>query len=172
MHFAKVVLSFGNKKVLFSFTWTMSLPQLLFGNNTRWGVYVLFLKLNLIEWPFRRRCKCVYFAVRTELKYVVYMNLALQMVNKLRRATYGGSLMFCWPCIVVHQYSEINVMHVLFNLLRIKGLYMFRALLAHPQEALHKEHLVYCLRVMLVGCTNPLKFLDFKPGDTWVTTMF
>jgi hypothetical protein len=23
---------------------------------------------------------------------------------------------------------------------------MFRALLAHPQEALHKRHLVYCVR--------------------------
>jgi hypothetical protein len=34
----------------------------------------------------------------------------------------------------VHQYSETNVMRFLFNLLRIKGLYMFRALLAHPQE--------------------------------------
>jgi hypothetical protein len=30
---------------------------------------------------------------------------------------------------------------------------MFRALLAHPQEALHKRHLVYCVRVMSVGCT-------------------
>jgi hypothetical protein len=29
-------------------------------------------------------------------------------------------------------------MHFLFHLLRIKGLYMFRALLAHPQEALHR----------------------------------
>jgi hypothetical protein len=46
-----------------------------------------------------------------------------------------------------YQYSETNVMHFLFNLLRIKGLYMFRALLAHPQEALHKRHLVYCVRV-------------------------
>jgi hypothetical protein len=27
---------------------------------------------------------------------------------------------------------------------------MFRALLAHPQEALHKLHLVYCGRVMSV----------------------
>jgi hypothetical protein len=45
-------------------------------------------------------------------------------------------------------------MHVLFNLLRIKGLYMLRALLAHPQEALHKRHLVYCVRVMSVGCTR------------------
>jgi hypothetical protein len=30
-------------------------------------------------------------------------------------------------------------MHFLFNLLRIKGLYRFRALLAHPQEALHQD---------------------------------
>jgi hypothetical protein len=29
---------------------------------------------------------------------------------------------------------------------------MFRALLAHPQEALHIRHLVYCVRVMSVGC--------------------
>jgi hypothetical protein len=50
------------------------------------------------------------------------------------------------------QYSETNVMHFLFNLLRIKGLYMFRALLAPPQEALHKRHLVYCVRVMSFGC--------------------
>jgi hypothetical protein len=50
------------------------------------------------------------------------------------------------------QYSETNVMHFLFSLLRIKGLCMFRALLAHPQEALHKRRLVYCVRVMSVGC--------------------
>jgi hypothetical protein len=29
---------------------------------------------------------------------------------------------------------------------------MFRALLTHPQQALHKRHLVYCLRLMSVGC--------------------
>jgi hypothetical protein len=39
-----------------------------------------------------------------------------------------------------------------FNLLRIKSLYMFRALLAHPQDSLHKRDLVYCVRVMSVGC--------------------
>jgi hypothetical protein len=44
-----------------------------------------------------------------------------------------------------YQYSETDVMHFLFNLLRIKGLYMFRALFAHPQEVLHKRHLVYCV---------------------------
>jgi hypothetical protein len=31
---------------------------------------------------------------------------------------------------------------------------MFRALLAHPQEALHKQHLVYCVRIMSVGCVT------------------
>jgi hypothetical protein len=40
------------------------------------------------------------------------------------------------------QYSETNVTHFLFNLLGINGLYMFRALLAYPQEALNKRHLV------------------------------
>jgi hypothetical protein len=34
------------------------------------------------------------------------------------------------------RYNETNVMHFSFNLLGIKGLYMFRTLLAHPQEAL------------------------------------
>jgi hypothetical protein len=29
---------------------------------------------------------------------------------------------------------------------------MFRALLAHPQKALHKRHLVYCVRIKSVGC--------------------
>jgi hypothetical protein len=45
-------------------------------------------------------------------------------------------------------------MHFVFSLLRIKDLYMFRALLAHPEEALHERHLVYCVRVMSVGCTR------------------
>jgi hypothetical protein len=31
---------------------------------------------------------------------------------------------------------------------------MFRALLAHPQEALQQRHLVYCMRVTSVGCTR------------------
>jgi hypothetical protein len=45
--------------------------------------------------------------------------------------------MFCLPRIIVYQYIETNVTNFLLNLLRIKGLYMFGALLAHPQEALH-----------------------------------
>jgi hypothetical protein len=40
-----------------------------------------------------------------------------------------------------------------FNLLRIKDLYMFRALPAYLQEALNKQDLVYCVRVMSIGHT-------------------
>jgi hypothetical protein len=63
---------------------------------------------------------------------------------------------------VVYKYNEFKVMEFTFSLLRIKGLYMFRALRAHPQEALHKRHLVYCVRVTSVGCTRtklePVRF--------------
>jgi hypothetical protein len=41
--------------------------------------------------------------------------------------TITPGLKFCWLCIIVYQYSETNVMHFLFNLLRIKGLYMFHS---------------------------------------------
>jgi hypothetical protein len=75
-------------------------------------------------------------------------------------------------------------MHFPFNLLRIKSLYMFLALLAHFQEVLHKRHLVYCVRVMSVGCgtiaVNDSSqrrqiFLSSKasmliPGHTWNPT--
>jgi hypothetical protein len=45
-------------------------------------------------------------------------------------------------------------MHFLFSLLRIKDLYMFRALLADPQEVVHKRHLVYCVRVISANGHN------------------
>jgi hypothetical protein len=48
-------------------------------------------------------------------------------------------------------YNKTNVMQFSFNLLRIKDLYMFRALLALPQEVLHKRHLVHCVRIMSVA---------------------
>jgi hypothetical protein len=50
------------------------------------------------------------------------------------------SLTFCWPFIIVYQYSKTNVMQFLFSLLIIKGLYMLRALLAHLQEALYSTN--------------------------------
>jgi hypothetical protein len=52
---------------------------------------------------------------------------------------------YCWPCIVicVYQYSRIKKDALfVFSLLWINSLYMFRALLAHLQEALQKQKLV------------------------------
>jgi hypothetical protein len=60
-------------------------------------------------------------------------------------------LIFCWSSIIVYQYNETDVMHFSFSLLRIKGLYVIQALLAHPQKARHKHHLVYSICVS-VGC--------------------
>jgi hypothetical protein len=57
-----------------------------------------------------------------------------------------------WYRSIHYQYNETKVMHFSFSLMRIKGLFMFRALLGHPQELLHKLHLVYCVCVMSVGC--------------------
>jgi hypothetical protein len=37
---------------------------------------------------------------------------------------------------------------------------MFQALLAHPQEVLHKRHLVYCVRIMSVGCGAVVEAFD------------
>jgi hypothetical protein len=56
--------------------------------------------------------------------------------------TEENNVIFCWPCIIVYQYSETNVMHILFSLLNVTGLYLFRALLTHSHEALNKQHLV------------------------------
>jgi hypothetical protein len=70
----------------------------------------------------------------------------------IRCAGNMGNLMFCWPCIVTYQYSKPT--RCTFCLLWISSLYMFRALLARLQEALHKQ-LVYCVRVMSIGCYQP-----------------
>jgi hypothetical protein len=59
-----------------------------------------------------------------------------------------------------YQYTETNVMHFIFSLLSINGLYMFRALLALPQEVLHKRHLVYCMVVISVGYSNDLYMFE------------
>jgi hypothetical protein len=64
----------------------------------------------------------------------VWRNISLWCNNRL------------WRNNQLHQYNETNVMHFSFNLLRIKGLYLFRALLAHPQE-LHRLMFVSVMRI-------------------------
>jgi hypothetical protein len=49
---------------------------------------------------------------------------------------------------------------------------MFRALLADPQHALHKRHLVHCMRIMSVGCgtiaVSPNAVCEAPPEDEQV----
>jgi hypothetical protein len=47
--------------------------------------------------------------------------------------SYIPNLMFCWPCVILNQYSKTNLTHFSFSWLWIKTSYMFRALPAHPQ---------------------------------------
>jgi hypothetical protein len=58
------------------------------------------------------------------------------------------NLMFYSLCIVICQYSRTNKMHLVFSLLWTNSLYMFRALLDHLQEVLHKQQMVYCMCIM------------------------
>jgi hypothetical protein len=51
-------------------------------------------------------------------------------------------------------FRECYVSWLYQDFRRINGLYMFRALLADPQEVLHKRHLIHCLRVTSVGYTR------------------
>jgi hypothetical protein len=55
-------------------------------------------------------------------------------------------------------------MHFSFSLLRIKTLYILPTLPAHPQEAPNKRHLVYCVRIMSVGCTTIAVKLQLLAG--------
>jgi hypothetical protein len=94
------------------------------------------------------------FKIHFNIIHVIYYrsvswSVTLRFFNK---KTVFLNLMFCWPCIVIYQWSKTNKMHFLFNLLRINSLYMLRPLLTHLQEATHKQQLVYWERVMSVGC--------------------
>jgi hypothetical protein len=92
---------------------------------------------------------CVGLITRPEESYRVCVSECEHEASKLRRPcpTTGCMKNTCL-------YSETNVMHFLFNLLRIKGLDMFRALLAHPQKELQIRNLVHCVRIMSVGFTR------------------
>jgi hypothetical protein len=66
------------------------------------------------------------------------------------------------------QYGETNVLYFLFSLLRIKGIYMFRVLLAHSQEAIHKRYLVYWYIAHLRTKYTKCRFIA-SPEDEQVT---
>jgi hypothetical protein len=49
----------------------------------------------------------------------------VQQVPKVPFKQLNVHVTFCSLCIIIYQYSKTNVMHFLFSILRIKGLYMF-----------------------------------------------
>jgi hypothetical protein len=75
-----------------------------------------------IQWWRVWECLFLHNSITHEMARPVQWLFAIQRTNKPSP---------------VFQYSETNVMHFLFSLLRIKGLYMFRVLVAHPQEMKH-----------------------------------
>jgi hypothetical protein len=86
---------------------------------------------------------------------------------------------FTWTIRAAHKFtaslhSETTMTHFLLNLLRIKVLYVFRALVAHLQEALQIRPLVYCVRVMSVGFTGigvDLVFPTPVPLQSWCSQL-
>jgi hypothetical protein len=120
--------------------------------RSRAGNLLYFLSKTLINCPFGHHFGIVASLVEIRGTNIYFTCQYLKNIAKKVCTTFFVLL----TCIirVVYQYIETNVMHFLFNLLTIKGLYMFWALLAHPQEVLHKRHLVYCVRVMSVGARN------------------
>jgi hypothetical protein len=82
------------------------------------------------------------------LPFLIYRKIFEEKLGNIKYV-FWFSIQIC-----LKQFNENKVMHFLFNLLGIKGLYMFRALFVHPQEALHKLHLTYCVRIMSVDCVS------------------
>jgi hypothetical protein len=70
-------------------------------------------------------------------------------------------------CIIVYQYSETIATHSPLNLLSIKSLYIFRALLAHPQEALYRRRYIggaWHIAYVLCQLAAPGLEWTFNPG--------
>jgi hypothetical protein len=112
---------------------------LVHGNETsgheEYQVTWLFLVISYIREEFGGYCFCIFIRILllTGLFVEHKKFVGLEMLADIVQWNHRGAF--------------------LFSSLRIKSLYMFRALLAHPQEVLHKRNLVYCLRVISVGCT-------------------
>jgi hypothetical protein len=87
-------------------------------------------------------------------KITVSLNMrAMNLPKRYWQTAWLTKLYFSFN-INVYQYNETNVMHFSFNLLRIKASTFFEHYITHPQEALNKRRLVYCIRIMSVGCVT------------------
>jgi hypothetical protein len=79
--------------------------------------------------------------------------LGVRLTSVARQIIYVTNLMFCWPCIVIYQYSRTNKMHFLFSVYcKLTASTWFKHLFAHHQEALHVQWLVYFVCIMSADC--------------------
>jgi hypothetical protein len=92
------------------------------------------------------------FSISVSLNCI--LKVMFLMLEHTKRKFYLLNVLLIVHHSVSELYSETNAMQFLFSLLRLKGLYMFQALIAHPQEVLNKWHLVYYVFVISVGCTR------------------
>jgi hypothetical protein len=76
------------------------------------------------------------------------------------------NLMFYWPCIIVYQYNETNVMHFLFNLLRIKDLTCFK----HYLFILRRRYTSGTWYVACVLCQLAAPGLKWNCAANWHNT--
>jgi hypothetical protein len=63
-----------------------------------------------------------------------------------------SNLMVCWPCITVYQYSETNVMHFPFNLLRMS---VGRGTVAVSRQPCQGQLTLYAHNIPNVICAAP-----------------
>jgi hypothetical protein len=68
-------------------------------------------------WKQNRRQKC--FNVSPQSISIFHIKAEISPDKSINKQELF--LMFCWPCIIIYYYHETNVMHFLFNLLRIKA---------------------------------------------------
>jgi hypothetical protein len=75
----------------------------------------------------------IYNLTSSLTSYTAWWNLR-KLKSLINFNTYHYYLLFCWPCIIVYEYSETNVMHFLFSLIRIKGITHIRSLPTKPTD--------------------------------------
>jgi hypothetical protein len=132
---------------------------LIRGTLCTWGRWLILIRGKLCTWG--RWLILIRGMLCTWGRWLILKQFLRDILK--RRGIHGfnnklANLIFCWPCFIVYQYNENKVTHFSFSLLRIKGLYMFRALLAPPEDE----------KVMLETCRSPWFSINWmKSASSW-----
>jgi hypothetical protein len=100
---------------------------------------------SLVEWCSRKVNVCFQLP-DTRASVVVFSAVCLSIAfcsdTMAGHGIFGFQRFERFWCLICRPLKldrpHLNVIHFSFNLLRVNALYMFRALLAYPQESLHK----------------------------------